>query len=465
MAKITSTGALRPVCRAVNEALGEVPKGAFNFGLYYNKWLHVVDRSEINDDWKRSANWACTTSDETDVKKRLDFCVPNTLLDNLPVTIGLFNGSRDYTRKKPEVVKKDDREHINEVLRKVPISGNWDGRAATLELSRRHDRIGAVCLSFEKLGYRVKMFTLPLISPLTLGLGDEHPSEKGFRFDWTLGVPFVPASSVKGVVRLAYLVNMLNSLAASNPNDDKSLDKFCKNIEKEETQPEEVKNLFGFTGDKDGKRGKVVFLDAYPARLPRLKAEIMNCHYPDYLTPGDGGRRGPTEDQNPNPQKYLAVDPILSNGKHLEFEFIMLVSGEIGDDLTKSLEKAFLDALSVHGLGAKTAVGHGRFGNILQSVGQAGRETGQSTGPVIEQPRPGSPKTQVWRHATLAYDRGRAKYTLQMREPGKSVKKVPDVPEGLVPDRLRAKAKKGNGLSVIATVEQMGQMFKVIKIE
>jgi len=39
------TKAIRPVSRAVNDALGfgKLPSGPFNFGLYFNKWMYVVD--------------------------------------------------------------------------------------------------------------------------------------------------------------------------------------------------------------------------------------------------------------------------------------------------------------------------------------------------------------------------------------------------------------------------------------
>ncbi|PZP50172.1 MAG: hypothetical protein DI596_15265, partial [Azospira oryzae] len=40
-------------------------------------------------------------------------------------------------------------------------------------------------------------------APFTTGLGNEHPLENGFAFLWPYGLPYLPGSGVKGVVRRA----------------------------------------------------------------------------------------------------------------------------------------------------------------------------------------------------------------------------------------------------------------------
>ena len=47
-----------------------------------------------------------------------------------------------------------------------------------------------------------------LISPMILGLGSGHPTEKGITLDRNTGVPYIPASIIKGVCRTA--ANILN---------------------------------------------------------------------------------------------------------------------------------------------------------------------------------------------------------------------------------------------------------------
>ena len=41
-------------------------------------------------------------------------------------------------------------------------------------------------------------FTMTTESRLVFGMGYEHPTEIGFMFDWTSGLPIIPGSSLKG---------------------------------------------------------------------------------------------------------------------------------------------------------------------------------------------------------------------------------------------------------------------------
>jgi CRISPR type III-B/RAMP module RAMP protein Cmr6 len=184
-----------------------------------------------------------------------------------------------------------------------------------------------------------------------------------------MGIPYIPANSIKGVVRHAFLVNRLNEL------DEAKAKEFWMQIIIG-LLDDGARELFGCGEDKKNnqqdQRGGIIFFDVFPEELPRLTPEIMNCHYPDYLN--KQAERGPTEDQQPNPQKYWAISPWLDNDrkKPLHFIFRMLVptdiaSSENGEKLRIALE----EALSTHGLGAKTAVGHGKFEiSSKQSMGQ-----------------------------------------------------------------------------------------------
>ncbi len=211
-----------------------------------------------------------------------------------------------------------------------------------LFLKRIHSELECVCKAFERLGYKREIFDVKLETPLIVGLGNSHPTERGFTFHWTLGVPYLPAESVKGVVRLAYLVN-----EATSDSD------FFKHWEEEdEVFGERMKDLFGRAEAKGlATRGKVVFLDAFPTSVPDLTLEITTCHYSEYYS----GARGPTEDQNPNPLPFLAV------ASEAELRFICLVSEEVSSQEKEQLLGAFKAALREYGFGAKTALGHGRF--------------------------------------------------------------------------------------------------------
>lgn len=346
------TPAFRPVCRDVHNALkGGLPSGPFNFGLYFMKWFFVADGLPAPGAPRPKKAWACCLSDETRLKQKDRPFDPNIRLDNLEVSLALFNGEKQYTRE----VLKNLKGKIKSTPGRLEVPASWDRPALEKLLRQKHQALEAAARSFERLGYEYHRLERHLTSPLILGLGLEHPSEKGFRFDWTLGLPVIPAGGIKGVVRLAWLVNELNRLT---PQEAQS---FASQVESGKFPPF-FRRLFGDGGEKDALRGGVVFLDAYPQVLPRLKADIMNCHYPDYL---NKGRRGPTEDQRPNPQKFWAVAPCADkDGRQpLTFVFRLLLAPEVAqhEALKNTLREALDQALSEHGLGAKTAVGHGRF--------------------------------------------------------------------------------------------------------
>lgn len=374
-----STVTLRPICQRVNDTIGNLPTGPFNFGLYFNKWFYVVDgNARPPKGLKKKSRWSCPTSVDSVLERRHEVHPQQCkLLDNLNTSLVLFNGA-----------SREDK---------------WDRRQAEQMLSARHVSLAYYCESFRKLGYWHETRKVGLSSPLIVGLGNEHPSEKGFRFDWTLGIPMIPSSSIKGVVRLAFLVNRLNSF--EDP-DDPSLLEFCYNIQKDGTFPEPARSIFGSGGDERSNRGKVIFLDAYPEKLPRLKAEIMNCHYPDYL---NKGTRGPTEDQDPNPQRYWAVDPNIDDkGTKVSFVFRFLIHKDIANDQDKfrQLFEAVHSALGDHGLGAKTAIGHGRF----DTKGTAKSEQDRAKAPAEASPKdkPAADKViEQWAAVNVNWDAGR----------------------------------------------------------
>ena len=270
----------------------------FNFGLYFNKWLWVV-----------------------------------------PENLG-FEYKFQAKPKKKVLTKREEREGYQA----DKILAHYERLKNNLNkfLTNRHEAIDTICQAFKKLGYEALDKTYKLKTSLIIGLGNAHPTERGFTFHWTLGIPYIPAESIKGVVRLAYLVNK----AQQEPN-------FFEHWAKEdEAFWAYLAELFGrVEKEKSTQRGKVIFLDALPVGPPTLTLEITTCHYPDYY----GGKRGPTEDQNPNPLPFLAVAPGAL------FRFVFLMDEALNKEVKEKFVKAFEAALSDHGFGAKTALGHGRF--------------------------------------------------------------------------------------------------------
>jgi CRISPR-associated protein Cmr6 len=374
------TRAIRPTSKAINDVLGELPSGPFNYGLYFNKWMYVVD-GRFNQERLLGKGWACSESDETKlVKDRQKVCDPNQRLDNFNTSICLFNEEGNYTRKSPkEIRKQEGPTSYREEESQVTISAKWKRTEADALLKTKHVALDKTTKAYEILGYKAHSFRARLIAPLVIGLGNEHPTEKGFRFDWNMGVPYIPATGIKGVVRLAYLVNCLNDL------DEEDAQYFADRVANGLLN-EDAKDTFGCAEElknhQVGQRGGIIFFDAYPESLPRLAPEIMNCHYPEYLN--KLAERGPTEDQQPNPMKYWAVSAWAdaNQTKPLVFVFRMLVSKELSrPSHLEKITAAFHEALQVYGLGAKTALGHGHFELCEESSSALPPEDGSGTEP------------------------------------------------------------------------------------
>jgi len=416
---------LRPVSSEADQAIGPMPQGSFNFGLYFYKWFYVSRK-----------DWKCPT----DVPKGKADKGKVILSDNMPLSLRLFNSGKAVADS---------------------VRGSWDLQFSRKLLQQKHEALDQYAAAFVKLGYKYVKLPVPLLTPLITGLGNEHPTEKGFRFDWNLGVPVIPASGVKGVVRLAFLVNMLNR---DYENDEQGAERFCESIKEDENLPDEVKKIFGYAGEKSARRGAVIFLDAYPESLPRLKAEIMNCHYPDYL---GKGQRGPTEDQNPNPQKYWAVDPLLADGNtHVRFVFRMLLNKSIANnaDCRAAFEAAVTAALEEHGLGAKTAVGHGRFKEEAQDAREARPATGLSaTLPPLrsEPPRPPEPLTETWEGAFVTWNAGNS-----MLEANFERKKARGQGKELVVESFQKSFFKSKSpRAKVTVIKESETYFRIVKVE
>ncbi|KYF57866.1 hypothetical protein BE04_20325 [Sorangium cellulosum] len=158
------------------------------------------------------------------------------------------------------------------------------------------------------------------------GLGGPHPTDIGFTFDRSVGVPYLPGSSVKGIAR-----------AAARLLEDPGKDALFG--------PEETgASAKAWAGD-------VVFLDAYPVAWPRLEVDVINCHHPAYY----GGKAGyPAETEDPVPVYFLTV------ADRTTFAFRVLSRSGAEERAARAVELLRF-GLSELGAGAKTAVGYGAF--------------------------------------------------------------------------------------------------------
>jgi CRISPR type III-B/RAMP module RAMP protein Cmr6 len=164
-------------------------------------------------------------------------------------------------------------------------------------------------------------------SRFVTGLGREHPVENGFGWHPTLGTPYLPGSSVKGIVR-----------AWAGQYDDQAA-------------AENVESILGSLKQV----GRVILLDALPLESVRLEADVMTPHYTDYYQSSNPEQHPPGDWLSPTPIPFLVVAP---GGR---FQFAVIPKTPEDTSLISSVEAWLREALTWLGGGAKTAVGYGRF--------------------------------------------------------------------------------------------------------
>ena len=160
-------------------------------------------------------------------------------------------------------------------------------------------------------------------SRFVTGLGRSHPVENGFAWHPTLGVPYLPGGSVKGMVRAWTRVD-------ADPVPDSAT----------------VARMFGGPDDA----GSLCFLDAVPIGKVSLEIDVMTPHYAQWTVdkpPGDW--------RSPTPIPFL----VTASKTPLLFGIVPRRPGF--EKELSSVEGWLREALEQAGAGAKTAVGYGRF--------------------------------------------------------------------------------------------------------
>lgn len=175
-------------------------------------------------------------------------------------------------------------------------------------------------------------FTARTQGRLIAGTGRSHPIEVGFAWHHSLGVPYLPGSGLKGIVK-EWAEGWLDN--------------------KDEATTKRIKDVLGV----QEKVGAIVFLDALPARPVKLAADVMTPHYGEYYQ-DQSGKTPPGDWLSPTPIPFLTV------ADKQEFLFAMVPADPKHEDLCGQAMAWLQDALANLGAGAKTAAGYGRFADF-----------------------------------------------------------------------------------------------------
>ncbi|WP_429101094.1 type III-B CRISPR module RAMP protein Cmr6 [Aeromonas veronii] len=183
---------------------------------------------------------------------------------------------------------------------------------------------------------------------MVTGTGEAHPLENGFRWHHTLGVPYLPASSIKGMLR-AWLTTWASDI-------------FSK---------EEITDLFGSDREQSEAHymGTLIFFDALPLAPATLTLDVMTPHAGDWYEKGASqpGKPDtvPADWQSPVPITFLAV-------KEATFLFTLAARNDASQSQLGKVMEQLDDALTTLGIGAKTALGYGVMTKLEATQPQSG---------------------------------------------------------------------------------------------
>ena len=318
------------------------------------------------------------------------------------------------------------------------------------------------------------------VTPFTTGLGNEHPLENGFAFLNPYGLPYLPGSGVKGVLRQAARELASGEWEGSGGWSIEA--KYEIQIKSGESEPEDeqapaplrldmIDVLFGRdTSEKSTAqfRGVLTFWDVFPQiHADRLFIEIMTPHQSHYYQrKPEAGSMSPHESGQPNPICFLTVPP------ESKFEFYVVcdverlkrVAPDLSDKWKGLLEKAFDHAFRWLGFGAKTAVGYGAMVRAkppqVSDMNRLGSESERKSSP--------STRRVVWDNATLIWNPGQGTIIVSKGD----LKSAPvgrDKSDQLfreLGEEKTAELKKKKHLERISVlVEQQGNKYIILRIE
>lgn len=171
------------------------------------------------------------------------------------------------------------------------------------------------------------------------GMGNSHPVENGFSWHPVLGTPYLPGSSVKGLLR-AWMEHWV----------------FAEHQEAERAAL--IAEWFGTdAGHNNGKAGDLIFFDALPVERPNVGVDIMTPHMGKWYE--QGGEKitpdsTPGDWHSPVPVSFLVTK---------KARFIFSVAPRVASARQQASEAMaqLKKALEWLGAGGKTAAGYGHM--------------------------------------------------------------------------------------------------------
>lgn len=351
---------------------------------------------------------------------------------------------------------------VAEKLSKVGLFDTLSGKA--LEKNKRF--LEELSTTY---GKRVATLEARLAGRLLVNLAGGVVENAGICLDRCFGLPYLPGSAVKGIVRATALWEITAEsgekkrellrkamlIFGHNGNDLKKGD-FA-------WAAGETGLAVKIAGEEVDRKGCVTFLPGLPLGTPKLVVDMINSHYPKYY---QGRSKKATDDENPVPNYFPAVEAGSA------FGFALVVEGlpencEVGTEAILAQARAWLEAaITQKGAGAKAAAGYGWFqvgdamtpGTLPDGRGSVLRETEAGTGSAEVSAAEGL--IAAWQGRLKTKDNFPA--ALPKLAELTDVGELRTVFEAVIPEAERRKTRKGNPYWQAFTSGKHGETGKKI---
>jgi CRISPR-associated protein Cmr6 len=189
-------------------------------------------------------------------------------------------------------------------------------------------------------GHYYQYMCVETASPLWVGAGSDNILETSLAIHRIYGVPYIPATALKGITAL-----------------------YCKKwLSEQDEQFNAGKSYYNLLFGEQKEQGLIHFYDAFP-KVDCVKdifvKDVLTPHHPRYAK-----GEPPRDDDSPNPIPFLAVQGTFKLMLSCEQS-----TGEAGKRWLNIACEIVRGALEWHGAGGKTNAGYGRFKNVRKVGG------------------------------------------------------------------------------------------------
>lgn len=378
------------------------------WGAYLAIWMSGKDQlREIEERaGKYGEQYVISTTDRKEIEGLIDRLGPEEAIQKL-----LASGEIEETWSRADYFK-------NRYWKEICLWRGEEKKVAEALVKRQR----SICLGLADASWI--SFEAEATAPFTTGLGNEHPLENGFSFLNPYGLPYLPGSGVKGVVREA-----ARQLASGEWEDPRGWHtepvgefRVREDGEEKTIRLTALDVLFGREtpeGESGHFRGVLSFWDVIPEISGNtLRVEVMTPHQTHYYQQKQDRKSGasttPHDSGQPNPILFLTVPP----GSKFHF-FVTCDLARLNrvapslaeqDHWKQLLDAAFAHAFDWLGFGAKTAVGYGAMRRKARPAGVSSGERKESSG-ALKSPAGAEEKLEIWENATLKWNPGKQEIT------------------------------------------------------